>query len=293
MIRSIDIFIGVVAITVCASQACKPQPVRSTSPAQDIHVSKFLNLTSPDGNLKSYGTKADVTSCARNDSQSFSFVANERKFYHCQASAPTAIPDSGAIESKCSQFDFIVDVAPTGGAQLETNIKFLGMSCDGSTYLIKEENGLIPLLSSANIDLGEKEILLRASYLEGKLGKRAPIMQPASLFLERATAMRWSSLPATIEVSPGGLSGSNSFAFLSLNSDGVICSYKSSSPDAYQLVKCAEGGLADVTQDDGINGGTPVELRSDKLVSIDSVKFAIAGAAAGYITSAVVSISFE
>jgi hypothetical protein len=285
--------IAVLTLIFGLSEGCKRQPARSVSPEQDIHVSKFLGLTSPDGNLRSYATKADAGKCVENQSHSFAFVAGERKFYRCVAPSLLAVPYISNGGSDCRGFHLLVDVAGTMGAQGQTDVKFFGLSCEGATYLIKEESGLIPDLSSARVDLGEKEIVLRASFISGKSENGHSISQSSSLFLERPPAIRWSKMPVVIEFSPGGRSGEGAFAYLSMNSDGLLCSYRSDNAEIYRLRKCVEGGRIDISQEDGIIGGTGVDLTSEVAVSIDSVKFVIADAAGGHITSAVVAIPFE
>lgn len=273
--------------------ACKRQPVRSASSEQSLHSSNLENLSSSDGQLRSYASKAQFPNCHGNGESLHFFSVAERKFYRCVDQSLTEIRETTILTDECVSFKVSFDVSAAAGAQPETDVKFFGMRCGGSTYLIKADNGLMPTLSSVNTNLGDKEILMRTSYLMPKNGLTSSVSQPAILFLERPTSIMWKAIPRSVEVSPGGNAGQGKFALLSINSDSILCSYRSDSMETYQLLGCWEGATNDSMSGDGVSGGKKIDLGLKTPQSIDSLKFTILGAEPGFITTAIIAINFE
>ena len=293
MILVISKMSAVAMLVGCFVAGCKRQPVRSAIKQEDVGSSKFFDVVSADGNLKSAVTVSALPPCSETGEQPFYFTADSRSFYRCINSKWEMLPVSSAQMHPCRSFDLLVDVAETSGASPELNVKFLGMMCDGRAYLVKEENGLVPVLSSASINLGDKEITLRSTYFQGKGESSAGEMQPAVLFLERPTAITWSSIPKAIEVSPGGSAGVGHLALLALNSDRILCSYRSDTRQEYRLIGCWEGAQVDRSGSTGLQGGVALDLESKSLLSLDAVKFSILTAEPGFITGAVLILSVQ
>jgi hypothetical protein len=275
------------------SSGCKRQPVRSSSLNEDLTASKFIDLASADGNLKSAASYSSLPPCSESVDQPFYLVADNKRFYRCASGAWQMLPVSIGPVDGCRSFDVLFDVANTGGAEPEVGVKFLGMACDGAVYLIKDENGLIPVLSSASINLGDKELSLRATYFRGRGEQTTPINQPAALILERPTAIEWSAIPKVIEVSPGGHAGTGQLVILSMNSDRILCTYRSDSRQAYHLRGCWEGAQVDMPSANGVAGGVAINMESKSLVSLDAIKFSILGAETGYVTSAMFTMPIQ
>ena len=275
------------ATSLMMAVACKKQPAKSSDLNQDLDVTRYANLSSADGRLRSFGVKSEFPACDAEREGFFAFLAIEKTFYRCDGKSYSLLAADSSTEALCRSYNLSVDIANTLGAEASTDVSFLAARCqDGTGYLINKDNGLIPNLMASSYDQLSKTINLRASQVSPKSGGPSSLFFARPLKLPAPVEFKTSALPRSLEIVPGGDASVGQFVYVSFNDGAAMCSYRSVQRESYQLAGCVSGKVEMNKQvDSGMLGDQLIHLSVGSISGVSSVQLLMGSTAVNYITT--------